>query len=380
MSKEQNGSAAEAAEKKTVRPVLIASPRTVYEYSMFLKHLLAGLTEESIPSVLVCPPGSDVDPVISPLVEVIRHPAIDLPFLGPHNLKILAERLGRFKPTVLHCLCESLAKLTRQLTRPLDLPYVLMVDSLHRSWGRPSVSPRRCALILVPGKVIAANLARLHPRLADRIKQTGIGTFVSEWSNCFRDPGRLASIVTAYQFGKLEDFEKLLGAVRHLVIDGYEFMMVVISAGWAEKQLRKLITALGLSQTIVIVPKLTAWRSVIAAGDIFIRPQPTACFDPFLLEAMSVGAAVAACKGGVDDLIIDSRTCVVFDPKDELSIYNSLQRLFDRREFARQIAEGARQYLRENHPVSQMVADILQTYRDAEQWYRSPRGEIQLSS
>ncbi|GAI01811.1 unnamed protein product, partial [marine sediment metagenome] len=55
---------------------------------------------------------------------------------------------------------------------------------------------------------------------------------------------------------------------------------------------------------------------------------------------MSVGSAVAGCKGGVDDLIIEEETAVVFDPNDEISIRSSLQRLFDSRELARQIAES----------------------------------------
>jgi len=63
-------------------------------------------------------------------------------------------------------------------------------------------------------------------------------------------------------------------------------------------------------------------------------------------------------------LIIDGKTAVVFDPEDELSIYGSLQRLFDRRELTRQLACGSQEYLRENYTVSKMVSDILQTYRE----------------
>ena len=75
-----------------------------------------------------------------------------------------------------------------------------------------------------------------------------------------------------------------------------------------------------------------------------------------------MGTAVAACKGGVDDLIIEKRTAAVFDPGDQLSIYNCLQELLDKRELARQLATGAQEYLRENHTVSKMVSAILQTY------------------
>ncbi|MHC4624591.1 MAG: glycosyltransferase family 4 protein [Planctomycetota bacterium] len=370
MGVEQKDVAANAAEKKSVRPALIVSDHTVCEYSMFLKRLLLGLADESVPVALVCRPRCDVDSVLAPTVEVIRHPFFDLPLMVWQNRKILIERLEKFRPTVLHCLCESQARRTRQLAQQLDLPYVLTVNSLRKGWRRLSISSRSCARIMVPAGSIASDFAGAYPAYAERVKQINIGTFVEETSGCFRERGELVSMVTAYPLNHLSDFEKLLRAIKHLVIDGYEFLFVVVGGGRAEGEVRKLLRGLGLLWIVTIVPKLTAWRSILAAGDIFIYPRPSRVFDPLLLEAMSVGAAVAACKGGVDDLIIEEKTCTVFDPDDELSIYNSLQRLCDRREVAQQLAQGAQQYLRENHSVSKMVADILGTYRDAERWYK----------
>ena len=370
MSEGQTDSAPETAKKKPLRPALIVSEHTVSEYSILLEHLLVGLADESIPVAMVCPLNCDVDSVVSGAVEVIRHPAFNLPLLWRQNRRILVERLEKFKPTVLHCLCQSKAALTRQLARQLDLPYVLTVNSLQKRWVRFSISLGRCAKIIVPAKSIAANIAKVCPKFAGRIEQINIGTFVGEGSGCFSEPGRLASMVTAHPLRNVGDFENLFGAVRHLAIDGYEFMLVVIGGGRAERELRKLLAAQGLLEIVTIVPRLEPRRSVLAAGDIFIQPQPSPAFNPFLLEAMSVGAAVAGCKGQVDDLIIEGQTCVVFDPDDELSIKGSLQRLFDRRELARQLARGAQEYLRENYTVSKMISSILQTYHDAEQWLK----------
>jgi len=187
---------------------------------------------------------------------------------------------------------------------------------------------------------------------------------------CFSDSSRLASMVIAHPLDNVADFESLFGAVRHLAINAYEFMLVLIGAGRAERQLRKLLAALDLSHSVTIVPRLKPWRSILAAGDIFIQPQPSASFNPFLLEAMSVGSAVASCKGGVDDLIIEDQTAVVFDPNDEISIRGALQRLFDRKEFARQLAKKAQQYVRDNHSVSNMISATLRTYRQAQQWLK----------
>jgi glycosyltransferase involved in cell wall biosynthesis len=350
--------------------MLIVSERTVSVYSTLLERLLVGLADESIPTALVCQPGCEVASVVPPTIEVIRHPAIGLPLMGRRNNKILIERLAAFKPTVMHCLCESKARFTRQLAQQLDLPYVLMINSLQKRRAQFFISSRQCAKIIAPAKSIVANLSQIYPRPVERIKQINIGTFVMEESACFCKPGGFACMVTSHPFDNLGDFEMLLNAVKHLVIDGYEFILVLIGGGRAERHLRKLLRALGLLWIVTIVPRLEPWCSVLAAGDIFIRPQPSDTFDPVLLEAMSVGAAVAACKGGVDDLIIEGRTAAVFDPDDELSIYSSLQRLLDSQESARQLAIGAQEYLRANHSVSKMIAATLETYHSAEQWYR----------
>ncbi|MBW8039280.1 MAG: glycosyltransferase family 4 protein [Planctomycetes bacterium] len=379
MKGKKSQSAVEAAAEKSLRPALIVSEHTVFEYSISLEHLLVGLADESIPVALVCPPSCEMDSIVSGAFEVISYPAFDLPLMGPLNRKELVEQLSRFKPNVLHCMCESKAGLTKQLARQLDLPYVLTVNSLQKRWRHlvyqrqkhpPSISSNHCAKIIVPAKSIAANVAELYPRFAERIEQINIGTFVAESSRCFCEPSRLPSMVIAHPFDNVDDFENLFGAVRHLSIEGYEFMSVVIGSGRAERQLRKLLAALDLLQTVTIIPKLRPWRLVVGAGDIFIQPVPSTAFNPLLLEAMSVGTAVAACRGGVEDLIIEEQTAIVFNPDDELGIYNSLQRLFDRRELARQIARGAQQYLRENHTVSNMISSMLRTYRQAVQWYK----------
>ncbi|MFZ0033770.1 MAG: glycosyltransferase family 4 protein [Sedimentisphaerales bacterium] len=370
MSEEQKDLGTKIAAKKVLRPALIASAQTISEYSIFLEHLLVGLVDESIPVALVCPANCALGSVVPPSVQVIRHPAFNLPLFRRYNRRELVEQLSDFKPTVLHCLCESEAPLARQLAWQLNLPYLLMVNSLQKRFGGLFISSSRCAKIIVPTESIAANVAEIYPAFAERIKQINIGTFTSETSSCFCQPGWLASMVTAHPLDNESDFEKLFGAVRHLAIDGYEFMLVITGGGRAEKQVWRLLTSLGLSQVVTIVPRLEMLRSVLAAGDIFIQPQPSNAFNPLLLEAMSVGAAVAGCKGGVDDLIIEDKTAAVFNPADEFSIYSTLQRLFDRRELAQQIAKAAQQYLRENHTVSNMISSTIQSYHDAQNWLK----------
>lgn len=362
--------AKDKTEIKKVRPALIVSAQNLYDYSILLKHLFAGFTDESVPAALVCNPEYSTEHVTTPTTEVIGHPVIHLPLMGRFNRKMLTERLANFEPTVLHCLCKSKAALTRKIARQLNIPYVLSINSLHKKSRHLGISNQRCARLIAPAKSIATDLVDFHARFADRVTLVEMGTFVNRSVGCFHRQSELVSMVTTHSFDSKADFENLLNAIKHLVIDGYELMLIIMGGGKAEKDMRKFIGELGLRWVVTIVPRLEQWRSVLAAGDIFIRPRPSKDFDPFLLEAMAVGNAVAACGSGVDDLLVDQKTCIIFDPDDELSIYSSLQKLLDRREFARQIAEDAQQQLRENNSPSKMVADILQIYRDAEQWHQ----------
>ena len=354
--------ASERTKEKSLRVALIASEHTVCEYSTFLQHLLEGLANASIPVAFVCPSPWDRSANF-PTAEVIAHPVFDIPFMGSLNTRLLAERLMRFKPTVLHCLCQSRASVTRQLAHRLDVPYVLAVNAFQKRWKPLLISSTHCAKIIVPAQSIAANISRVQPRFSDRIEQIYFGTFVADTAMCFAEPSRIPTLLTTHRFNHIDEYENLMGVVRHLLIDGYEFMMVVVGVGRGDRHLWKLLAALGLLHIVTLVPRGMPWHTLLASGDIFIRPRPTGDFDPQLLEAMSLGTAVAACRGGVDDLIIEDQTALVFDPNDELSIMRTLRQLLDRRERARQMAEASLKYLRENHSVRKMISATIQVYR-----------------
>jgi len=367
MNQEQKDVAVQKPAEKTLRVALIASQHTLHEYALFLQHLLTGLADESIPVALICPDGHDIDSLIYGPVEVVTYPAVDLLFFGAYNRNRLLDQLARFRPTLLHCLCESRAELTRQVADRLELPYVLMVTSLQAGWRHLGISSAHCTKIMVPAKSIKDSFCKSYLHFAERVEQINIGSFAEETTSCFSKPSVLPSMVATDSLDHAAEFEDFFSAIRHLKIEGYEFMLVVMGSGRAERELRKLLTALDLAETVTLVPMLRSWRFILAAGDVFIQPRPAKAFNPLLLEAMSAGSAVAACKGGVDDLILEDRTAVVFDPDDELSIRAGLQKLFDRQEFARQLAKHAQDYVREHHSVSNMVSAILQNYRQAQQ-------------
>ena len=364
MGEQQKNSTQEKTAVKLPRPVLVVSEHTVSEYATVLEHLLVGLAAQSVQVALVYPAKSSPDFVIPHTVELIKHPVFDVSLINYQSINILAERLNSFKPTCLHCLCETKALLTRRLAKRLDLPYILMINTFQKWWSRFVISSRRCAKIIVPTGSIAANIARVCPGFTERIERISLGTFANETIICFQQMGRVPTIVTIHPLNNIDDFKSLLTAVKHLSVDGYEFLLAGTGGGRDERKVRRLLADLDLLQVVVIVPRLQPLSALITAGDIFVQPVAACAFNPLLLEAMGVGTAIAACRGGVDDLIIDGETAVIFDPHDPLSVKACLKKLLDNRDFARQIARSAQQYLRKNHTVSKMVSAFLATYNE----------------
>lgn len=356
--------------RRSLRPALILSRRSITEHTTFVRHLLVGLADESIPAALICPPGQNTESVTPAPATVFTHPPLALPLVEHLGIERLAGQLEKFRPTVLHCLCESRAGLTRRLAQVMDLPYVLMINSLAKRIHKLPVSAHRCAKIVVPAQTIRDSVTRALPRFAERVAQINVGAFVETDTICFTNPSRLPSIVVAHPLRRVSDFENFFEAIKSLRTAGREFMVAIMGTGPAEHPIRQLLVSQGLSDIVTIVPVLDPWRSVVVAGDIFVQPQPVRTFSVFLLEAMAVGTAVAACWGGVDDLIIPNETAVVFEPDSEPSIRQALKQLLDEHDFARRLATMAQQHIRACYSVNAMVEATLKTYLEAQQHYK----------
>lgn len=342
-----------------VRPVLIADEFFINQYGDVLGHILSGLNSEGITTALVYPPNFNIDSLIAPTTEKILYPTFKLPFCGQYNNSLLYSNLTKFKPTVVHSLCGSTEKLADRIADKFGIKYIVNADFLnHLPWAG-----HRCQAVVSPCNSISDKL-NAHRKYNDKIKQINFSTFVEEDISCFKSP-RLTSITAVSMFENYGVFEPLLSAIRHLAIDGYEFVFLIIGSGRNEQKVRKLIRQLGLSHIVNIVPIIHPLRTVFSEADIYIHFEPADCFPSYLLEALSAGMAAAVCKMNFQELVIKNQTAVVFDGSDELNIYSTISDIFDKKEFARNLAKNSQEHLRKNYSVSVMIEKLTNIYRQA---------------
>ena len=361
----ENSNTDSKAQKNPCRPVVIVNQKQLTEYQECLHHLFAGLAEKSVKSALVCPADGDFDFVLSPSTELFHHPLLKRPFFSKQNRQSVLEKLTKFKPTVLHCFSSAKAGLTRSLAEELNIPFILTFSSSSHKKLKKTIKSPNCTTLLALSRDVANQLRQNHKYFQGTVKQLNTGTFVEDTCACFSDPNRVISMIIAEPLKNPDDLKAILNAVRHLAVDGYEFILAIIGKGPAERQLHKIIRHLSLSQIVTVVPEIHPLRSVFSEADIFIQPKTRPEFNSPLLEAMGAGMVVAASRKTCEDILIKDETAVFFDTSNELSAYSCLQKLIDNKPMARQIASTGQQYLRENYTVTKMVDSLLDSYKQA---------------
>ncbi len=345
------------------RLALIISENIVNEYINSLEHLLVALVDESIPVALICPRKTRLKLIAPPTVKIITYPRIELPLMEFQNKRLLLKELAEFGPTVIHCFCGKLAEITKWLSRKLKVDYLQTIDSLAFKLKHNTTRSKRCKKLIVPIESIQKNLLKQKPSLQYKIRVVRPGTFVDEKKKCFSVFSQIPSIVITHPMDRIRDFDKVFGAVKHLLIDGYDFMVFIIGGGKEENKIRELIKDLALSPRITIIPKYAPWREVLGVGDIYLQPVPLNRFNPLMLEAMGLGSLVVSCKGGVDDIVIENETAFTFEEDDELSLYSTIRDILNDKIKARKIAADAQHFVRANFSVSKMAEKLIELYR-----------------
>jgi glycosyltransferase involved in cell wall biosynthesis len=356
-----------------VKPVFLVDRLVFQEYAPYIRRILVGLAGTAHTSALVCPATVDAQGILCPSVEQIEHPALRLPFFWNQNRKVLLDRLLRFKPTILHAFCPGQFHLAHWLSSRLQIPYVVTYhkNPLHRGYFERCI--RHAARIIAPSKTIADHLDHQYPGMRDRIERIHIGSFIEDRCSCFSRPENISSLIIAHPLNSFEIFEPFLNAVRHLVLDGFEVMVAIMGTGKAEKAIRAHIRKLGLTSIVTVVPPMRPVRNILSGADIYVYLSDKHYFDAQLLEAMSVGLAVVGVPEKVSGLMMEGQTAVSWDPTDELNIYGCLKTLLGQREKSRQLALNAQAHLRQHNSVSGMVDRLINTYIEAQQWYKQNR-------
>lgn len=352
-----------------VRPAMIVDAAFLAENASMLRRFLVALVSDGFAPIVAGPGTLKGSDILSPSVEVAEYPVFHIPLFWRHNFSYLLETLEELEPTVLHCLSPRRIGLVEALAESLEIPYVATFTRWPRTWFRPKIRSILCGQLIGTTARVAQRLAREYPTMAASICQVSAGDFVEDSCACYSVPGRQTSILSVQPLENAGYFEALLNATRHLAIDGHDFALAILGKGKASGTIHQSIRRLGLSRIVTVAPMVEPLQTVLSAADLFLQSGRPLDINSALLDAMSVGMAVALSKGGLEETLIPGTAAEYFDPADEYSIYSCLQKLLTEKDYARSLAQGAQDYMRRNHSVSRMTEEMIRIYQHAQNWF-----------
>ncbi len=351
------------SKKQNLNALLIIGDDSVANYSDYVSRLIKGLS--SCSSVLrVVSTGDSTASFVSRMnIESTKYPLIKTVVFEKYSYTKLVEFVAKSKPNIIHALSNRDLRVTKKLATEFDIPYVVNYFEKPTILSRFEAFGNNCQCIFAGNSRIKQKLESMFRDVSGKVRRFEYGTFVDDKIACFDSESRLASIAVVYPMENVKEFQAFFGALRHLGIDGYEFMVAMIGQGNQDTACRKLVQDMGLSHLVNIVGNVKPLRKFIAGADIFLQPWPSKEFDTSVFEAIAAGLAIAVPECECD--VLNEGDCLCFDHKDELSLYGVLKELLDNRDKARAMAKRAQEHFREQNSDSNMLESLCKVYFDA---------------
>lgn len=143
----------------------------------------------------------------------------------------------------------------------------------------------------------------------------------------------------------------------------YPSLKLYLGGIWEDKALEKL--AKQQEDTITFLGWVSGEekKKYLKECDIFVLPSYFEGQSVSLLEAMAYSCAIVASKtGGIPQMIIEGETGLFAEPKDEVSLYEGLDRLLSDAQLCKRLGTKARQKVEKEFSIEKNMEKLLHIY------------------
>jgi len=140
--------------------------------------------------------------------------------------------------------------------------------------------------------------------------------------------------------------------------------IVLVGEGKGAAMLHSLVAQLGLSAAVKFFSAVENGKEFFELFDICLAPSRSEGFGLSAMEAMACGIPVIASRvGGLASLIDNGRTGILVEAGDSYALAEAVLRLLDSPQEMISISQAARDFIKREHSVEQMVQQTEDIYR-----------------
>lgn len=176
------------------------------------------------------------------------------------------------------------------------------------------------------------------------------------------------------RFAKCNGTYELIKAVKEIKESSFKFVFVGEQYGGKSQYEALVRDTAGGSDNIFILPFRADVPNIIASSDVMISPFVEPHFSRSIIEAAAMGVpSIGTNIAGVNELIEDGKTGILFNPLDFLSINKAIKKLGEDASFRKQLGINAEKKALKEFNSKINIEKTINVYRklfeDNESWH-----------
>lgn len=166
-------------------------------------------------------------------------------------------------------------------------------------------------------------------------------------------------IISLGRLDKVKDYKTLIKAIKECRDNGYDLNCEIAGSGEDEKQLRELISSLGLNENCKLLGFINDIDKFLFGGDIYVQSSLIESFGISIIEAMQVGLPVIASNiGGIKDIISNDNDGILFEVGNYKELSNKIIELIENNKKREYISYKGQKKVNENFLIDKKIDEL----------------------
>jgi len=292
-------------EEPQVNVALLVDNDYLYRFRSLFSHMLVGLVDQPIHVTLVCPDMGAASTLPIGPAKIVGFKVPFWPWRYRQTLEMLTSELRNAKVNLIHSCSGRSCWLAMDLSRRLDVPYIITFNGLFQEECYLRVDHQHCGRLIGISQPICDTLRELYGSSNEKIELIRPGCFMRPRTSKEERPRTIVSVGT---LSRHSGYDVLLQALAEVQRRGQELLAVIFGKGPLEHSYHYWVNKHGLSRTVTFIEKLPNWEDSLGEVDFYVQPGSFYALHSGPYEALAHGCPMIGTRDTAMDLLVEGKT------------------------------------------------------------------------
>lgn len=351
-----------------VHLALLVDDSFLHRFGAMFGRMIIGLIDEVINVTVVCPDPDGLSHLTTSPTRAYPFHRSFWPWRTAQRFERLVDSMQHARINLIYSCCGSQAELADQLSRRLDVPYIVAASGLMQNECCWQFKRDRCRGLVALSEPIRDMLHQAYPTMHSDIHLVRPGCFCHPPHQAVRE-GAILTLVSTGHFAQNEGYDVLLRAMATVAQSTRDVALFLLGEGPLESSLYRWARSAGIGSLVTFLPPMPKWEEILDSADVYIQPAPMTMLHCGPYEAIARACPVIATEVSAFDLVHPGRTGATFRTGDDLALANIILDWVQHPQTVVDLAASTAAFARENlslHRTLPTLADLCRNILDHE--------------